>query len=57
MWHLYMSNYGVGYAVPHTVGCSGMGYAVNVPAIRVLATDVTVNTTACVDVAATLVAA
>jgi hypothetical protein len=34
-----------------------MGYAVNVPAIRVLATDVTVNTTACVDVAATLVAA
>ena len=49
--------YGVGYAVPHTVGSRGVGYAVNVPATRVLSTDVAVNATARVAVAATLVAA
>lgn len=52
-----MPHYGVGYAVPHTVAVGGNGYAVNVPATLVPATDVAVNTTACVDVAATLVAA
>ena len=49
--------YGVGYAVRHTVAVGGNGYAVKVPAIRVLATEVAVEAAAWVAVLATLVAA
>ncbi len=54
----YISSvYGVGYAVPHTVGSRGVGYAVNVPAMCVPATDVAAKPATLVTVAATFVAA